>query len=219
MNLKSIAIVLAVCMIFVIGCGNRALVNYGQVNETNYVYTKLVTGKTYEGTVLKSEPHQLVLKLKDGTQKSISKSSVESIKRKPPVSDDYGKGISEDEIKQNMQNKNAAVYGIGGGILSFGASFFAGSMVGNSMDNGGSVMLATTAAGGGLGTLMFVKAGKAKDREEAIMRIQDERRSQSIDMQAAPEKEDDLEKTILEEKNKQEQLRKEREELLKQLDD
>lgn len=219
MKYKGIAIFMIVVMVFIVGCGNRALVNYGQVEDTNYVYTKLVTGKMYEGTVLKSEPHQLVLKLKDGTQKSISKSSIESIKRKPPVTDDYGRGISEDEIKMNQENKNAAIYGIGGGILSFGASFFVGSMIGNSMDDGGSVMLGTTAVGGSLGTLMFVKAGKAKDREEAIIKIQDERRTQSVDIDQKTDTEEEIEKSILEEKKKQEELRIEREKLLKQLDD
>lgn len=219
MKLRTLMICIAMTAIFAMGCGNRSTVNYNSVEDTNYVYLKLLSGKSLQGTVVKSEPHQLTLKTKEGLTKNVMKSNIKSIKRKPPVTDDYGKGISEDEIASQKGNQNTLVYGIGGGIMSFGASFFAGSMIGNSTEDGSSIMAATTAAGGGLGTLLFVNAGKAKDREKAIEAIQEERRMVSIKKDKEVDSGEAVEKELTEEKEKQEQLRQEREKLLKKLQD
>lgn len=217
MRMRTLITCVLLISIFTIGCGNRSTVNYNSVEDTNYVYLKLLTGKSVEGSVLKSEPHQLTLKTKDGSTKNIMKSNIKAVKRKPPVKDDYGKGISEDEIKARQENKNTMVYGIGGGLMSFGASFFAGSMIGNSMDDGSSIIAATTVAGGGLGTLLFVNAGKAKDRQEAIESIQDERRMVSIKKGKTQKSDTEVKDELSEEKAKQEKLRQEREKLLKKL--
>ncbi len=218
MKIRSFIFLLIVFVsMMIIGCGNRSIVNYNSVNETNYVYVKLLSGKSVQGTVINSEPHQLTIKTREGLTQRIIKSNIKSIKRKPPVTDDFGKGISEHEIQANQDNKNTLVYGIGGGIMSFGASFFAGSMAGNSMEDGSSILVPTTVAGGGLGTLLFVNAGKAKDREEAIEFIQEKRRMISIENDEIDKPDAVIEQELIEEKKKQEELRQKREELLKKL--
>lgn len=202
------------------GCAHRAIVPYEHVEKTNSVLVELVSGKSIEGTVLKKEPHQITLFMKDRGRQVIPKSSVRLIKRKPPVYDDFQNGISEEEIKSVQTNKNAVVYGIGGGALSTGLSFFLGSLASKSMDeNGGTVLVATTAGGGGLGIILFTIAGKRKDRKVAIETIREKRRTQEIGSKSDQDVSPDALKTQLEqEKRRHEELRKEREILLKELE-
>ena len=130
-------------------------------------------------------------------------------------------GISEEEIQSVQKNRNAVTYGIGGGALSLGASFFLSSLIAHDMEEGGTIVAGTTVIGGGIGTLLFVKGGKAKDRQEAIESILDKRRSEKYQKTQVKQKQSDpeeIERLIQNEKEKQEKLRREREELLKELE-
>ncbi len=212
--------VLSMILIGLIGCAKRIPVAYDQIEQTNYVEITLLSGSKIEGTVVRSEPHQLTVLPEGQRQVVISKTTIRSIKRKPPVMDDFGNGISEDEIESVKTNKNALIYGIGGGALSLGFSFFAGSMATQDSSGDGSILGATTLIGGGLGTYMFIRAGQAKDRREAIDAIRDERRS--IELRRIEEEADttdDTEQLIEEEKRRQEELRKEREAILRELEE
>jgi len=201
------------------GCANRVLISYDQVEKTNWLEVTLTSGIKIEGTVVKTEPHQIILLQKNKNLKEVDKASIRSIKRKPPVYDDLGAGISEEEIQSERTNRNTYIYGIGGGALSLGVSFFASSLISQNMANEGSTILAaTTAVGGGLGTYFFIKAGKAMDRKQAIERIQEKRRSAELKQEQEKMAPDDLQKQIEIEKQKQEELRKQREALLRELE-
>jgi hypothetical protein len=192
-------------------------VEYRDVEKSNHVQIALNSGSTLTGTVLKTEPHQIILLIKDQQPIPVQKSAIRSIKRIPMVLDDFGNGISEEEIQKNKTHRNAKIYGIGGGVLSFGISFFIGSMIGNASDNGGTVMAASTAAGTLLGTALFINAGKNKDQKTAIEKIRENRQTAEI-LPGEPKKTPlDMKQILEDEKKKQEELRKEREELLKQL--
>ena len=208
-------------LIFMIGivfssCAKRLAVEYGQVEKTNSVDVRLMNGKKVSGIVEEVEPHQLTLLEKNETVRVIAKPTIDRISRKPPIYDDFGNGISEREIKSVKKNRNALVYGIGGGILSFGASFFVGSLVGkNSMP----ALIATTGGGGVLGTILFTSAGKARDRKQAIESIRETRRAVQIKPEGETKKSDDnIEQKLEAEKEKQKALREERERLLKELE-
>lgn len=220
MEFKKISIILMMAVFFWGGCSHHILVPYENVEKTNSVQIQLVSGRTVEGTILRKEPHQLTLLMKDMGQAVIPKSTVRSIKRKPPVYDDFNRGISEEEIESVKTSKNAVVYGMGGGALSTGVSFFIGSLASKSMDeNGGSVLMATTVGGGGIGTILFTLAGKKKDRKVAITKIREKRRSRAIGTEDAKSQSPDGLKTQLEaEKKRHEELRKQRENLLKELE-
>jgi hypothetical protein len=199
------------------GCAKRALVSYSQVETLNEVEVTLITGQTLEGEVKSAEPHQLVLLTADREERAIPQSTVRSIRRRPPVYDDSGKCIGENEIRSEMNHKNAWVYGLGGGALSFGTSFFIGSMATKKMENSGGTLTGITVGGGALGTFFFVKAGKAKDRAEAIERIRDRRRQIQLKPETRNKNTEKIQQSLDEEKKKQEELRKEREQLLQQL--
>jgi len=218
MRIRSGAGLLILGFFIIAACAKRIPVTYERVERTNRVEVTLVSGNKIEGTVSKIEPHQLTLLLKGRKLGVISKSSLRSIKRKPPVYDDFGGGISEEEIHSVETNRNTLIYGIGGGALSFGVSFFVGSLVSKSMEeNGGAVLASTTAAGGVLGTGLFRRAGKAKDRRVAVENIREKRRSVELKKEEKTKTPDELQKQLEEEKKKQEELRKERERILRQL--
>lgn len=221
MRIKNTAWIVLMGFFLCTGCAKRALVNYEQVEAANYVEVTLVSGEKVEGSASKIEPHQLTIQKKNRELRVIPKSSVRAIKRKPPITDDFGMGISEEEIQSKQTSRHTLIYGIGGGALSVGASFFIGSLIANSSESsGGTALAASTAAGGGLGTYLFVRAGKKKDRKEAIERIREQRRTTEIKTDPNKEKtQDALQKQLEDEKKRQELLRKEREKLLRELEE
>jgi hypothetical protein len=220
MIFKRTGIVIVFALFIFSGCAQRNPVTYRDVETTNYVQIVLTSGKMIEGTVLNVEPHQLTIFKKNRTKQSVLQSSIKEIKRKPPVYDDFGKGISEEEIRSVQKNRNATVYGIGGGALSLGASFFVSSLIGHNMEEGGTIVAASTVVGGGIGTILFVNGGKAKDREEAIDKIVEKRRVTEYQKKQVKQKKagsEEIDKLIEKEKEEQEKLREEREDLLKKL--
>lgn len=212
--------ILSIFVLFVFlwsGCSQYALVDYRNVDATNSVSVTNHSGATLVGTVVQIEPYQIVLQGKNNETFSIQKTTIRSIKRKEPVKDDFGNGISEKEIQSRQTHRHTLIYGIGGGVLSMGISFFAGSLVGNASSKGGPVFAATFAGGSILGGSLFLHAGKNKDRQTAIERVKDERRNTEImppELKRSPAQ---MQQILDDERKKQEELRKEREELLKQL--
>jgi hypothetical protein len=216
MNYKNWGHAIMAVLIFVSGCAKRLAVEYGDVEKTNSVDIRLVSGKKVSGIVEQVEPHQLTVLQKNETMRVIAKPTIDEIKRTPPIVDDFGNGISEREIQLVKKNSNALVYGIGGGLLSFGTSFFVGSLAGK---NSLPVWVSATAGGGLLGTVLFTSAGRARDRRIAIETIQEARRAVQIKPENTGQKSDEVIKKMLEEeKEKQRVLREEREKLLKELE-
>jgi len=197
------------------GCSRQVVVPYQRVEKNNWVTVKLYSGDRVEGNVLKAEPHIITVRNKAGRNVAIETSRIQEIKRIPPHYDDFGHAISEEEISKEKTGKNATIYGIGGGVLSFGASFFIGSMVAKDSENGGAVLAAVTATGGILGTTLFVQAGKKQDRKEAVQRIRENRKSTQIPRKEQLQPTRDLRDT---EKKKLEELRRQREKLLRELE-
>ena len=219
MRLRRIIRYLLFVLIIATACAKRAYdVSYDEVQKTNRVEVILVSGRKVQGTIVNVEPHQLTLLMKDRKVGRIAKSSVRSIRRRPPVYDDFGRGISEEEIESVQTNRNAVIYGVGGGALSVGISFFAGSTAGKNASNGGTILAASTIGGGGLGTYLFVRAGKGKDRKDAIETIREKRRSEALTEDKGGDSSlQELRDRLEAEKKKQEDLRKQREELLREL--
>ncbi len=215
-------IVIVIVVLFLGGCAKRELVPLENVEKNNDVEIVLKSGQKVTGTVIKDDPHQLIL-YRDGRMSvPIPKDNIQTVKRKPPVYDDFGKPISEPEIEKEMTHRNAFIYGCGGGLLTIGGSFFVGALVANQSEgNANGTMAAMTGIGGGVGTLLFTRAGMTKDRSDAIERIK-RKRQLSVEIKQDVKPTDgnkSLQDQILEEKQKQEDLRKEREQLLRELEE
>lgn len=214
--LKTFSIILF-CILLCSGCSRYSLVDYRDVDKTNSVTVVLNSGAQISGTVMSIEPYQIVLQGKKDETVTVQKSAVRTIKRKQPVLDDFGNGISEQEIQHAQTKRNTLIYGIGGGALSLGASFFLGSMIANASERGGAGLAATAGGGTVLGTALFLHAGKNKDRQTAIRKVRDFRRSLEINPSREKKTPEQMQQMLDSERQKQEDLRKERENLLKQL--
>lgn len=201
------------------GCSQFSYVPFDQVEPSNTVRIKLQTGRKVEGTVIRKEPYHLEIKTQANRDTLIPKVAIRSLSRKPPVYDDFGKGISEEEIRLHTSKRNTTIYGIGGGLLSFGISFFIGSLIGQSVDEGSRIFAMTTVSGTGLGTWLFVHAGKKKDRNEAIHTIRIQRKNVEGAVQEKTSFQKDTWELIEIEKQKSEEMRKQREQLLKELEE
>ncbi|MBN1893162.1 hypothetical protein JW906_01655 [bacterium] len=211
---------MALCVLFATGCARFSTVPYMEVEKTNRVRIVQVSGGTVEGTVVRAEPHQITLSDRGRNLAPIPRKNIQSITRKPPVYDDFRKGISEEEIASAQSKRNALIYGFGGGAMSLGAGFFAGSMLSQSLtENGGTVLAGTTLGSGIVGTILFVRAGKAKDRREAVEIIREARSIRRSGEDSEPGIRQDGGESLDAEKRRSEELRKQREELLRQLEE
>jgi hypothetical protein len=200
------------------GCAHWAFVPYEQVGQENRVLVELISGNRIEGTVTKCDPVQWIVKTKTGPV-TVSKSTIRSVRRQPVVQDEFGRGISEEEIAGRRTSKNAWIYGLGGGALSFGFSFFTSSLAAQSSDNGGGPLAAGTAIGTAAGTALFIHAGRHKDRNEAILKIQEERRRLEPGRTAPDTSDTGLLRRLDQERRKREEFLKQREQLLRELEE
>ncbi|MFQ5864434.1 MAG: hypothetical protein ACE5IW_04300 [bacterium] len=98
--------------------------------------------------------------------------------KKVPVYDEARKPITEQEIQKYQTNKNFTLYTVGGGALSFGASFFLGTLIKRGLDGstGDAALWATTGTGTLIGTILFAGHGKNRDRNQAIEAIKEKRK-------------------------------------------
>jgi len=195
-----------------------AMVPYEKVEKTNRVSVRLNSGQAVEGTVLKSDPVQIILSRPDGGSVAIPRERVTAVRRKPPVVDEFGRGITEEEIRSVQTGRRAAVYGIGGGALSLGFSFFAGSLIGHASPDGGTILAGTAVLGTALGSALFLRAGHRRDRQAAIEAIRIKRRNVEIPSDPSSGGERDLRTRIEAERRKREEARRQREELLREIE-
>lgn len=86
-----------------------------------------------------------------------------------PMIDDRGEPLPPHEVAAQKSTRNFALYTIGGGALSFGISFFIGSLVDRSLDSENNQALwISTAAGTALGLLYFAGQGRVRDHNLAV---------------------------------------------------
>jgi len=179
-NLKRLAVFVSL-LIFSGGCAKRVVINYDNVRPNSLVKIKTTDGKSCEGIIKAKKPSILVMQLDKSRQKltKIERKKISKITgQKNYVLDTQNKIISEWEIESKKSNNNFLLYTLGGGGLSFGASFFLGSLINRSMDDidqGKTAMWSTAAVGTVIGTTLFAKAGAKRDRFAAIEKIRDQR--------------------------------------------
>lgn len=125
-----------------------------------------------------------------------------------PMMDEVGKPVSKEEISQKRTNKNFWLFTVGGGALSFGASFFAGALIDRDANSDHTKLWAITAAGTVLGTVLFAHNGRVRDFNMAVEAVKDTRKaSASNDIS----REQDRQKQLADEKEKLEEERKKQE--------
>lgn len=92
--------------------------------------------------------------------------------------DEAGQPISTSEVQKHRKNHRALLYTVGGGALSFGASFFIGSLADRRSDDGDhSALWIVTGAGTAMGTFIFFQHGRTRDFNAAVELVKEDRRS------------------------------------------
>lgn len=173
---------LVILMAFFTGCAKRIPISYDQAQPEALVQIQTVTGKSVTGIVRAHKKSFVILQTNKYDKKSlvkINQDEIAAIQGSERVDQDaLGKIISPWEIEQRTERKNTYLYTVGGMGLSFGLSFFIGSLINRGMDDvdqGKTAMWITTGVGTAIGTFLFAKVGAKKDRAVAIDKIRKER--------------------------------------------
>ncbi len=167
-------------LFFTLGCAKRTFIGYDEIKPNALVKIETVSGQTYDGEIQEKNTDYLLLKMsqQDNQPYKIKREEISSISGREFVNDGVGRIISEWEIQEQKDNKNLLLYTIGGAGLSFGVSFFIGSLIHRSLDNDSindsQILWGTTAAGTAVGALLFAKTGNNRDRYVAIEKIREE---------------------------------------------
>ncbi len=174
--------VLALGLLTMVGCASKLQLSYEQTKPHALVEIKTVTGNSCQGLVRAKKPSFLVIQTDKNNNKKLAKINREDIAsitgEKNCVYDGADNIISKWEIDSVKTNNNLWLFAIGGGGLSFGASFFAGSLINRGtedVEQGKQLMWATTAVGTTVGTFLFARAGARRDRLVAIETIRNQR--------------------------------------------
>jgi len=214
---------LFVALILVSGCAKRVPISYDQAQPNAVVQITTNSGKVCDGQIDKISPTHLVLRTDkySNSHITLNRNEISTISGRDFVYDGQGEIISEWEIQSKKKNRNVYFYTLGGAGLSFGASFFIGSMIHRGMDDsdaGQTVQLTTTGAGTVLGTLLFARSGARRDRIAAIEDIRDERYNLALDkMNAEKEKRQKVQQELSKLKSDRDKQNKEIEQLQEQV--
>ena len=177
---RIIMLSLLLSLVLQYGCAKKIPISYDQIEKGNLVRIETKSKTSYSGLVKAKESDFVVLQT-DRNQKSLNKvtrNNINSILITPPVYDYKKNVISEWEIEHNQGSKNTILYTVGGAGLSFGASFFIGSMLHRSISDAeyrNTALWTTTGVGSAIGTYLFARTGKNKDRQASIMDIRERR--------------------------------------------
>ena len=156
-------------------CSSWMVTDIRNVKPKSFVEIKLASGSKVEGEVIASDSEQTIIRT-SGKAYKIDNSNIISLRTKPVPYDEQGESISESEIELVKTHKQMILYAIGGAALSFGTSFFIGSMVQRSLledDTNSTPRIIITVAGTAIGGVFFALIGDKKDRDIAIENIKE----------------------------------------------
>jgi hypothetical protein len=165
-----------------VGCSHWQLVPVKEIEEKNSVEMTLVSGNTMRGEIISIEDEHVRVLTDNGKAYRVPLQKIAEVKRRPPVYDEAGTPITEREISDVKNHHKLTLYTVGGTALSFGASFFLGSMVQRNLqedDTDTTPRWAITGVGTALGGTLFAIAGNKKDRQNAIEAIRELRAEDS----------------------------------------
>jgi hypothetical protein len=202
-------------LLITFGCARRFPISYDEIKPNARVKIQTFSGQTCDGVIQEKKIDHLLLKVNryDNILTTIKREEIARITGREFVYDGIGEIVSEWEIKDNQKNKNFLLYTIGGAGLSFGASFFIGSLIHRNLDdaeNGSKVLWGTTAMGTAAGTYLFARTGKKRDRYLAIEQIREQRfEAARNQVENQKQKRDSIQQQLEKEKAKREKQQQE----------
>jgi len=168
----------AFILMLMVGCAKKIYVNFDEIQKGELIRTKMKSGETHEGLVKARNSSIIVVQPEKNVPDlvKINKEDVKQISVTPPVYDDKNEIITEWEIQDKLGTRNRMLYTLGGAGLSFGASFFVGSLAHRNLEDSEyqeEALWSITGVGTVLGAWLFHRAGAKKDRELAINEIRE----------------------------------------------
>lgn len=205
--------------ILTVNCANNSALTYNSLQNKQDVTVTTSGGKSFKGTIINIDEKQLILRGANGAKKTVSRSEISRIAGPMPIYDDTGAIITKPEIAAVKSHSNMLRYLVGGSALSFGASFFIGSLIDRQVsDEGeqGPVMWATAGVGTVVGGTIFSMLGNKKDQSAAIEKVREQRRKEAATDLV---KEKERQRVIKDELKKLEKEREQQEKEMKDLKD
>jgi len=207
---------------WLVGCAHWTPVKLEEVRPKETVQLSMRSGAKVTGEVVITDASHLVLQEAAGRTYRIRAEDISSIKKKPGAYDGAGMPISEREIAASKGHRQLFLYTLGGTALSFGMSFYLGSMGQRALQEDQTdktVTIATTAVGTTLGTIYFALKGDKKDRQHAIQQITEERhRASEEELKAEKAKKAQIEAELERLRREQQAQEREIETLRKQIE-
>jgi hypothetical protein len=210
-------------LLIAVGCAKRIPISYDEIKPNALVKIQTFSGQTCNGVIQEKKIDHLLLKMSkhDNQLTKIRRDEIASISGCEFVYDGLGEIISEWEIQETKNNKNLLLYTIGGAGLSFGTSFFIGSLIHRNMDDtekGSKMLWGTTAVGTAAGTYLFARTGKKRDRALAIEKIREDRfKTARKQVEVQQKKHDSIQQQLEKEKAEREKQEKELKHLQEQI--
>lgn len=96
------------------------------------------------------------------------------------LKDEAGKPITKAEVDAEKNHQNLFLFALGGGALSFGASFFIGSMADRKYgETDNTALWAVTGIGTAAGLVYFAYQGNIRDYNVAVEKVKEKRRKEA----------------------------------------
>lgn len=204
-------------------CAGNMPLKYQQLQEKQTIKVQTKQGETIKGSITKIDEKQMVILTSDQKQKNIGSNDIGSITGPRPVYDESGSIISDAEIAAIKTRSHSMRYLLGGGALSFGVSFFLGSLIDRQVsdeEDQGPLMWGIAGAGTVVGATLFSIMGNKKDRQMAIEQIRDQRKeAATTDLMNEKERQRRLKDELKKLEKEREQQEKEMKELQEKMKD
>jgi len=214
--------ILVMSILFMNGCAKKIPLSYDQLEKGHYVYIETISGETINGDLVDKDKQVLAINQGNSEESEIiNRNDIVHIECKPPVYDENNHLISEQEINSVKTNKNLWLFMIGGGVLSFGSSFFiTANILHHTNDNaGGSALWAPTIGATLLGTTFFGNKGYKSDRGHAIEKIKENRKEEAIkEMARSKKRRNKIDEELHELKKQREEQNEKIRQMLKKID-
>ena len=163
---------------FTTGCVKRIPLPDEKLEKGSRVWVTTIDRRELDGDVIIRKPDRFVIRTAKGQVDTILFADVARVLARPQEYDEAGRLIPEHDIDSVKANTNLFLYTLGGGALSFGASFYLGNFLKRHVNTGKQLALwGITGGGTALGVLAFANAGARRDRLLAIEKIKDYRKT------------------------------------------
>lgn len=168
---KNIRMVTALVVVSALSCSTQqVLLDKKSFHPNQTIRITTHDGEQVSGIVTHANADAVLLRDAAGKERGFLTRSIRSAVGPRPVLDDHGLIVSEAEIDSVKTSTHLTTYAFVGGFMSGGVSYLFSRMINNEIlhNHRDAPLYIATVTGVSIGTILFARAGHAKDREKAI---------------------------------------------------